>query len=349
MEPCRDMWERLEQLVDGALSRQALRAHGMHLFAARYWRGLGRPVSSDLRRDERRAAMLSLAAPLLLERVRAAYGGRLMLMKGPEVAACYADPNTRYYRDLDLLADDPHEAQRALVSCGFVEGGQSETYEDAQHLRPLAWPGLPLIVEIHRRPNCPSWLTPPPLDELAELAIPSRTGIDGLLAPAPAPHALLLAAHSWAHSPLARLRDLVDVMVVLGCRDRELAAELARDWGWEGMWTTTLSAGDAILAGGPRPAWLSLWARHLQPIRERTVLEDHVARVAAPVCAMRSRGATRSVTVGLAQVAGRAPGESWGVKLRRSRSALAHAFMNHSEHERTLEPRLRRRDVAAAD
>ncbi len=39
--------------------------------------------------------MISMAAPLLLRRARAAYDGELMLMKGPEVAARYPHPSDR--------------------------------------------------------------------------------------------------------------------------------------------------------------------------------------------------------------------------------------------------------------
>jgi hypothetical protein len=330
------MWSRVEELVDHAPSTQALRVHGLHLFAASQWRATGRPVPNDLREDERRAAMLAIGAPLLLERIRGAYAGRLMVMKGPEVAY-YRDPNTRYYRDLDLAADNPGAAQQALVACGFVEGGSPETYEDAQHLRPLAWPGLPLVVEVHRRPNCPEWLSSPSVDELMELAEPSATGVEGLLAPSPAAHALLLAAHSWAHKPLGRLRDLVDVVAVLSHTERRLAEDLARRWGWDGMWATTLAAADAILMDAPRPRWLGLWARHLQPVRERTVIEDHLLRIAAPVCAMPRTRARRSLSIGFGEIASPRPGESWGEKVRRSRLAVAHAFMHQSAHERTLQ------------
>jgi Uncharacterised nucleotidyltransferase len=336
-DPCLRMWARLAELVGRTSSTQALRAHGLHLFAARQWRVAGRRVPADLREDERQAAMLAMAAPLLLERVRSVYRGRLLLMKGPEAAACYPDPNTRCYRDLDLLVDDPPALQRALVASGFMEGGHRQTYEDAQHLRPLAWPGLPLVVEVHRRPNCPPWLRPPPVDELMGLAVTSATGINGLLAPAPAAHALLLAAHSWAHRPLGRLRDLVDVAAVLSHTDRELALELACRWGWEGMWGTTLAAADAILADARRPLWLRLCGRHLQLVRDRTVFEDHLLRVAAPVCAMPRWRVPRSMSVGLAEVASRSAEESWAEKLHRSRLAIAHAFMDKSTHERSLQ------------
>ncbi|MGN6872150.1 MAG: nucleotidyltransferase family protein [Solirubrobacteraceae bacterium] len=337
MRPALSMWDHLEEVVGDASSTQALRAHGVHLFAAQRWRAAGREVPADLQEDERRATMLGLAAPLLLQHVRSACTGRIMLMKGAEVAACYLDPATRYFRDLDIVVDDPRAVQRALIACGFVEGGRPEAFEDIHHLRPLVWPGIPLIVEVHHKPKCPAWLAPPSVEELMGLSVASRTGVEGVLAPSPAAHALLLAAHSWAHQPLGRLRDLVDIVAVLGHSDRRLAAELAHRWRWERMWTTTLAAADAILAGAPRPRWLSVWGRHLQPLRERTVLEDHLQRVVAPLYALPPAGAVRALGAALGEFAARYPGESRVEKLRRSRRAVAHAFMDQSAHDLSVQ------------
>ena len=279
---------------------------------------------------------MALAVPSLVARVRAAYNGSLMLMKGPEAAAHRQDPETRYFRDLDFLVDDPYAAQRALVASGFIEGRNPEDYEDMHHLRPLVWPGLPLAVELHRRPNCPRWLTPPPTRELFRGAVPSRTGVDGVLAPSPAIHALLLAAHSWAHRPLARLADLIDVLAVLD-GDRNVAHELAERWGWGGMWRATIAAADAILANGSCPLSVRTWARHLQRARESTVLEYHLVQVAAPVCAMPLSHAPRALCIGFSQAAAKHPNESWRDKCRRSGKGLAHAFTPESAHLCTLQ------------
>ena len=180
--------------MERAPDTAALRAHRLDPIAVRRWRARGRHVPAGLRADEHRAAIMALAVPLLVARARAAYGGSLMLMKGPEAAAHREDPATRYFRDLDFLVDDPPAAQRALVAHGFIEGGNPEDYEQAQHLRPLAWPGVPLVVELHRRPNCPQWLTPPPSHELFRGAAPSRTGVEGAPAPSPA-----IMRSSWLH------------------------------------------------------------------------------------------------------------------------------------------------------
>jgi hypothetical protein len=87
-------------------------------------------------------------------------------------------------------------------------------------------PGLPLFVELHQEPNHPRWLPSPPLAQLLQLTEPSATGVAGLQAPIRVAHALLIAAHGWAHEPLRRLLDLMDIGVLLG----EGVAHLPASW-----------------------------------------------------------------------------------------------------------------------
>ena len=295
-----------------------------------------------LEAEERRAAMIAIAARPLLERAGAAYGGKLMLMKGAEVAAHYRHPCDRFFCDLDLLADDASAAQRALIEAGFVQCGHPATYEQAQHLCPLVWPGIPLFIEIHRRPNSPAWLPRRLADDILNLSVPSATGVEGLLAPDPAAHALLLVAHSWAEAPLGRLADLIDVAAVLAVDGRRRADDLARRWGWEGMWRVAVRAGDAVLSNGAWPASLSVWARHLTRARDRTVLENHIARIAAPASALPVSLAPVAVANAIKLTATRSHDELWSHKLRRSGLAVAHAFMASSRHDRPLSRRRRR-------
>lgn len=329
-----NIWGRAGQLVDRAPSLDALRAHRVQFLAAWLWRERGHGVPPELCEERRFAAMTTVAAPILLSRARAAYGGRLLLMKGPEVAAHYPDPGSRYFWDLDLLADNPDAAQRALTKAGFVEFRRRRDYSEHQHLCPLVWPGLPLVLEIHRRPSCPPCLTPPPGDELLGLTVPSATGIGELLAPAPAAHALLLAAHAWAHHPLGRLGDLIDVAVMLPEGERRHADALARRWGWERLWSTTLSVADALLRHDPAPLALRTWARHLVTVRELSVLENHVARLTAPTFALPSGEVLCGVAVELRDTFGPRPDERWTEKLRRSVLAARHAFKEKSQHDR---------------
>jgi hypothetical protein len=335
------VWDRVAELVDRAPSVQSLMAHRLHLVAARVWHSRGLAVPADLQVEARRAAMIAVAAGPLLERARAAYGGKLMLMKGPEAAARYRDPGDRFFCDLDLLADDASAAQHGLLKAGFVQCGNPVAYDQAQHLCPLTWPGIPLFIELHRRPSSPTWLPRPTADEILNRAVPSATGVDGLLAPAPSVHALLLLAHSWAEAPLGRLADLIDVAAVLPRDGRAGAAELARDWGWEGMWRIALGAVDAVLGDNRGPASLSVWARHLTRARDRSVLENHIARVAAPAWALPVSRAHVAIASAIKVTATRRDDELWADKLRRSGLAVAHAFMPKSRHEQTLSSRPR--------
>lgn len=336
------VWDRVEELVDRAPTVQSLIAHRLHLLAARVWRSRGVEVPAALEAEERRAAMITMAARPLLERVCAAYDGPLMLMKGAEVAARYRHPSDRFYCDLDLLAEDPSAAQHALIEAGFLECGDPATYEHTQHLSPLVWPGVPLFIELHRRPNSPAWLPEAPIDELFARAVPSATGVAGLLAPDPAAHALLLVAHSWSEAPLGRLTDLIDVAAVLGSDRRPRSDDLACRWGWDGMWRVAARAGDAVLGSSGGPASLNVWARHLARARDRTVLENHLARIAAPTSALPVSLALMGLLSALKSTATRRGDEPWSHKVHRARLAVAHAFMESSTHDRALcERRLR--------
>jgi hypothetical protein len=339
------LWARVEQLVDAAPSLGSLRTHRLQLVAARIQSAHGIPVPPDLRREQRRAAVMAMSAPLLLARARSAYDGALLLIKGPEVAARYANPSDRSFRDLDLVADDAPAAQRALIAAGFVELGDPAAYEHDQHLCPLAWPDIPLIVEVHRRANAPAWLPRLEARDILETAVPTATGVDGLVAPSPAAHALILAAHSWAHYPVGRLRDVLDLAVVLAGEERRRVREIARDWGWEGIWRVSEEALDAVFATQPSRGSPSFMARHLRTARERTVLENHLANLAAPICSLPARRVPRAVAGVLADTATPGRDEPWRYKLRRARLALAHAFMATSSHEQTLRstPPTRRR------
>ena len=110
---------------------------------------------------------------------------------------------------------------------------------------------------------------------------------------------------------MGRLVDLVDVVAVLGEGDRTAADGLAREWGWHGLWRTTLALADAVLAGDGHPLSLKTWARHFEDARERTVLEDHIARAAAPAWTVPRTSAPRAVTAALARTTARRPGEGW--------------------------------------
>jgi hypothetical protein len=54
--------------------------------------------------------------------------------------------------------------------------------------------------------------------------------VGGVLAPSAAKHALLVAAHSWAHEPLRLLRDIVDDAAISREADPSELQALAAEW-----------------------------------------------------------------------------------------------------------------------
>ena len=101
------------------------------------------------------------------------------------------------------------------------------------------------------------------------LAVPSATGIDGLLAPSPAAHALLLAAHAWAHHPLGRVGDLIDVAAILPRDERPRGLRRSRsDGAGSGCGGPRCRPLTRILGGAPEPLALRTWARHLGTVSE---------------------------------------------------------------------------------
>jgi hypothetical protein len=283
---------------------------------------------------ERLGAAFALAGEAHLARARAAVDGPLLVIKGPELAPLYPEPALRISRDLDLVSPQPAAAQAALLAAGFVEAGDPELYGRAPHELPLAWPGLPVEVEVHARPNWPPWLEAPPPAELLDGAVPSASGIAGVLAPAPPKHLLIVVAHAWTHGPLQRLRDLLDVALLAAEADRAEAGRLADAWGIGKLWRTTAAVADALFLGEPPPRALRGWAKNLAEARERTVLEQHTARWRCWWDALPPGLAAKATFDELREDATPDPGETWGEKLRRSRRAARNAFVRRSEHDR---------------
>jgi hypothetical protein len=333
----RDLWAGVDRLVDSAPGLEELRSHRIQLLAARRWRALGRPVPPELIKEARWAGVVALTTPLVLEKVRAACEGPLVLIKGAEVAARYPEPTLRPCKDIDLLVPDPAEVQAALLAAGFEPVGHEGPYEEVQHLRPLHCPGLPLYVEVHSYPNWPAGLVPPSTEELVEAAVPSSVGVDGVLAPLPAHHALLLAAHAWAHDPLGTLSQLVDVAAVAAEAKPDELGALARRWRLSKVWTTTAAAAEAVLFGSHDTLPLRLWARHLRTARQLTVFEMHLTRLLSPFWGTPFPTALRLGSESLFGELRRAPGESWPRKIARTGLALRDASVARSVHDRKLE------------
>jgi hypothetical protein len=144
-------------------------------------------------------------------------------------------------------------------------------------------------------------------------------GRSGILAPPSPVHALLLAAHSWHHTPLRRLLDLVDVAVLAEEGDRLEMASLAEAWGIGRVWNTTTQALDALFdteSGASWPRGL-YWARHLPAVRERTVAECHFARWQGALTATTRSAAMRALTTAFLRDVRPAPGEAWLARVSR--------------------------------
>jgi len=320
------MWEHVDRLLASSPSSlDVLRVHRVELLEARRRQAAGLELGSALIADQTRVAVNEMAAPALLARVRAAYDGPLLLMKGPEVALDYGAPGLRSFGDLDLLTDDAEAAQAALIEAGFQEVFDEWIYEDIHHLRPLWWPGLPLVVELHTRANWPAAVPGPSTQELFAAAVPNRLGVAGITTLPPEHHTLVLAAHAWEHQPLGRLGNLIDVAVVLRRSDEAEVERLARRWGCLRMWRTTRNAIRALTGEG-RSLALALWARHLYDVRERTVFEWHLKDLLAPAWGYPRR----RVPGGIASEVGR-------MEFSRTWRALRNARRPRSEHNEAME------------
>jgi hypothetical protein len=333
------MWERIDTLLERAPHVGALRFHRLGLLEARRRRAAGLELGPDLAAEVTMAQASELAVVPLLARARAAFDGPLVLVKGPEVALDYPGPRLRPFGDLDLLTDDAAAAQAALLAAGFHEVGDPALYADIHHLRPLWWPGLPLIIELHSRPKWPAELRGPSVGELLEAAVPGRLGVAGVSTLAPAHHAVVLAAHAWAHEPLARLGHLVDVAATLERAEPPEAAALARRWGCARLWRTSEAAARAVVQDEGRSLAAATWARHLRTTRERTVFETHLLDWLSPVAGLPAPAVPRAVLRAAVDEARREGGETWRMKLARARLAFGNARTARSEHDLALEAR----------
>jgi hypothetical protein len=326
-----ELWDGVRRVVGRAPSAADLRAHGIEPLALAGTRKHAKLAQASV--------TAALSAPLLLRRIVAASDCRLLLFKGPEVAARYPHPAFRPFGDLDVLVDDADAVQRALLAAGFRPVGDERLYRDIHHLRPLHLEGFAFAVEVHSRPKWPEPGTPPSTGELFAAAVPSATGVDGVLAPAPAPHALLLAAHAWAHDPLGRLGSLVDVAAMLAEARPGDVERLASEWGIRRIWDATAAVVDALFFGGREPWPLRTWARHLPRARERTVLEAHAASWLAAFWSDAPGAAARACLAEVWTDLHPAHGEPARTKLRRVGLAFRHSLVRRSVHDAEVERR----------
>ena len=308
----------------------------MHLLEAERRRELGHSLPDGLEAELRSAVRATLVTRSLLARVRELCDGPILVLKGPEVAAVYPAPWLRPYSDLDILVPDAEGVERRLRRAGFGGVGPPMDWDALHHVQRLASPDVLASIEVHRRPKWVPGARAPTVAELLRDAVPSATGVNGLLAPSRGHHAVLLAAHAWAERPLGRLGDLVDVAAMLAPEPND-SEELARRYGIQRVWRATLSAIDALLVRDRRTWATSSWARHLPQVRERTVLEAHLARLLEPFASLPPRQASAGLLRGLRQTLLPSRGEGWPEKLDRSRQAIRAARAPLSEHREALQ------------
>ena len=330
------LWSDVERIVESGLNdAEGLCAHALAPLAAAVLAHRGCELPAPILRQHRAAQLAALTAPVLLARARDALQCPMLLMKGPEAAARYPD-GARTYGDLDILVPDTRAARQEMLGAGFVEEEDVEgLWVGLHHLAPLFWPGLPLKIELHHEPKWLDGVEPPSVELLFEAAVPSRAGVEGVLAPAPAHHALLLAAHAWAHHPLGRARDLVDIGAFTAEADAADVVRLAHVWGLSRVWATTSRALDAFLAG--RRTWpLRLWAKHIHELRIQTVFEDHLERLISPFWGFPPAEAARRSAGALVNEVRPAFDEDWPEKIKRSISALRGGTAPVTEHRQRL-------------
>jgi hypothetical protein len=332
-------WDAVDRLID-RLDAEEVAQHGLGPLGARRFRQRGLAVPDELAREDRAARTANLIAPILLARAREAYDGRLLLLKGPELSIRYPD-RARRFGDLDLLPEDADAAQAALLTAGFrlqdrdwPPEGYDEVRRPHYHLHPLEWPGLGLRVEIHRHVKWPEALEPPPNEAFFEAASAASVGVDGLLAPHPDHHAILLASHSWGEVPMRRIRELVDVLAFVEDGRRDDLARLARHWRFERAWAATLGVADWILNGEPEPTFVRYWARYLRHLREPTVVEMHLQEWLSPFWLTAPRVATRQALGAVAKDFRPWPDQTWADKRRQMTRALLHPLSPKSAHDR---------------
>lgn len=336
--PRANIWSSVDRLLDVTDDLRRLRAHRLELLAARRWRALGRPIPAGLLAEERTATARLLAARAALARVCAVYDGPLALYKGLAVAAFYPDPATRPFGDIDLLVPDALAVHQALLAAGCEEVGDPDLFIDIHHLRPVMWPQLEIPIEIHDRPKWPDDLPAPSAAEIFAVAREEPWGeVDGVPTLPNRYHAVLLAAHAWAHEPLRMALDVIEVALVADGIDRAELQQTADGLGLGRIWRTTIGVADNLLAATAPSSWpLRLWAPHLQAVRERSVVESHLEHWLSSFWALPPSQAFRRLATVLGRELRPAWDESWHGKLRRTLGALRRARVARSRHEELL-------------
>jgi hypothetical protein len=334
------LWAAVDRVVERLSPEQAC-DHGLGPLAARRRRQLGLPLGEQLVREERAAGAANLVAPSLLARIRDAVDGRIVMFKGPELSRHYPG-RARRFGDLDLLPEDAERTQAALLAAGFRLQDRDwppEGYDDARrphyHLHPLEWPGVPLRIEVHKEVKWPEGVRAPATEQILRDAVEAENGVPGILVPDPAQHAVLLASHAWGEIPFRRLRQLLDILAFVDGRiPPERLAAAADAWGFRRGWQSTLDVCAWMFSGAPKPLSVRTWARHLETLRDPTVVEMHVQEWVAPFWMMPPRTAARLTAAAVTRDFRPEIGQTWGDKLAQMARALRHPLSSKTDHDR---------------
>ena len=335
-----ELWDAVGRVLDGSTAAGAS-MHGLGPLLARRLRHRGRPVPETLEAESRTSSLAMLVCRPLLQRVRESCDGPLVLMKGPEIAQLYPDA-ARPFGDLDLLVPDAPAAHRQLKAAGFVEVGEPELFWGIHHLHPLQWPLLPMRIELHTRPKWARGLDEPPSAQMIDEAVPCHLDVDGVSVLSPIHHALVVAMHHWAHVPLARCRDMVDVVALSGQSTEAELEQAAAAWGMRRLWLTSLHAAKATLGLESPTTPLRVWARHLPDVRERSVLEKHLQLWLSAYWSLSPAQAVRASGRALLKDLRPAFDEGWRDKGARFVKAVRRARVPLSVHDEQLGEAARR-------
>ena len=226
-------------------------------------------------------------------------------MKGPEVAQWWHDPLTRPYRDLDVLVEDSEATWRTLREAGFQPTGDPELYLGIHHLRPLVWPGLPLVVEVHHQPK---WIEDSDAADGGAAAHRGPVGDRNSRACSrSSPHA---TRSHWRCTRGRTFRSAGSAVSSTSLRSRRAPTAtswcaIACAWDVERLWRTTQTTIDSLFGDRRRPLVGHVWARHLWGVRERTVLERHLEQWLGPFSALPPGQAAASRHAGISRTSSR--------------------------------------------
>jgi hypothetical protein len=185
-------------------------------------------------------------------------------------------------------------------------------------------------------------LDEPSTAAMIEAAVPSGLDVEGVSVLNPIHHALVVAVHHWAHVPLARCRDMVDVLALsAGSTEAELE-QAATAWGIRRVWLTSSHAAKATLGLEGPTAPLRVWARHLRDMRERSVFENHLQSWLSAYWSLSPAEAVRVSGKALLKDLRPAFDEGWRDKGARFVKAVRGARVPLSVHEEELGEAARR-------